>query len=308
MNCVCLSRRHRHPQSCWRGQRRGDASRSPGALGGGAGDGHARARRGPDERGRATSLRRRLRAAVPPARTVRVARRTVVVLAAARTGVFPEWTVRARTVERRDSRADVAAADVWAEVVRADEVRARLAPLSIPAAAAEVRAAVVRGDVAAADVWAEVVRAGVVLPELRAGVAEVRAGVVRVDEVLAGVVRVDEARAPLAPLSITAADVVEVRPGEADVVLAVVRAGVVLVDEVLAGVVLPELRVGVVEVRAGAVRAGVVRDEEARAPLAPRAIAPRAIATRARLGVRRNPRTIRWVKVSALLSASVQKR
>jgi len=90
------------------------------------------------------------------------------------------------------------------------------------------------------------------------------------------------------------------------------RLGVVRVDEVLAGVVLAEVRAAVV--RAGEAvaavpeaRAGEVCDE-ARAPLAPRATAPRAIATRARLGARRNPRTIRWVKVSALLSASVQKR
>ena len=126
----------------------------------------------------------------------------------------------------------------------------------------------------------------------------------------AGVVRVDEARAGEAP---AAAGVPEVRPLPVvdDVRAAVARTdearlGVVRVDEVLAGVVLAEVRAAAV----GAVpeaRPGEVCDE-ARTPLAPRAIEPRAIATRARLGARRNPRTIRWVKVSALLSASVQKR
>jgi hypothetical protein len=124
----------------------------------------------------------------------------------------------------------------------------------------EVRVEADRGllaDEAAADVWAEVEAA-------------------------------DEVRPRRVPLSITAVEVPEVRVVLAEVLAAVVRAG-----EVVAAV--PEARAGEV-------------CDEARTPLAPRAIEPRAIATRARLGVRRNPRTIRWVKVSALLSASVQKR
>jgi hypothetical protein len=219
--------------------------------------GHARARRVPDDRGRATSLRRRPRPAV----------RTVP--APARTGVFTERTVRARTVaRRRNGRAAALVAEV-AVVERVDEARAPLAPLAILAAgplAPAVAVAEVRADEGAAA-----------LPEVRA--AEVRAVVVRVDEVFA-----DE-----------------------------VLAGVARVDEVLAGVVLAELRAGAAVAE---VRAGEVRDDEARAPLAPLSVpavaaipAAAAVAeVRARLGVRRNPRTIRWVKVSALLSASVQKR
>ncbi len=183
-------------------------------------DGHARARRAPDERGRASSLRRRPRMAVRAA------------LAAVRTGVFPERTVE----RRRDGRAGV--------VVREVRVDADRAPLA---------------DEAAADVWAEIELA-------------------------------DEVRARLAPLSITAGEVPEVRA-------AVVRAGEVCDEEARARL-LSSLIPAVPPATA----------EEARAPLALRAIAPRAIATRARLGVRRNPRTIRWVKVSALLSASVQNR
>ena len=180
----------------------------------------------------------------------------MVVLASPRTGVFPEPTVRARTVERRrDGRAGVAVREVRAEADRG-----------------------LLADEAAADVWAEVEAA-------------------------------DEVRPRRAPLSITAVEVLEVRAVVAEVRAAVVRAG-----EAVAAV--PEARAGEVcdeEARARLLLSLIpavppVTAEEARTPLAPRAIEPRAIATRARLGARRNPRTIRWVKVSALLSASVQNR
>jgi len=179
----------------------------------------------------------------------------MVVLASPRTGVFPEPTVRARTVERRrDGRAGVAVREVRAEADRG-----------------------LLADEAAADVW----------PEVEAA----------------------EVRARRAPLSITAVEVLEVRAVVAEVRAAVVRAG-----EAVAAV--PEARAGEVcdeEARARLLLSLIpavppVTAEEARTPLAPRAIEPRAIATRARLGARRNPRTIRWVKVSALLSASVQNR